>query len=169
MTYQAEVGDRSLELEVRLEGDRAEVTIAGRTPHLDLVPLSATTFSLLIDGQSHYLSIQPDRKDLLVNLRQRTYRVRLRSKLDLTIERLGMQGGGRDSDGQVVAPIPGVITSVAVAEGDEVDKGDQLLVLEAMKMENELLAPFQGTVSTLYVAPGEAVIKGARLVDLKSR
>ena len=169
MILRAELANRSLDLEVRLEGDRAEVTIAGRTPHLDLVPLSATTFSLLIDGQSHYLSIQPEREDLLVNLRQRTYRVRLRSELDLTIERLGMPGGGRGSNGQVVAPIPGIITSVAVAEGDEVDEGDQLLVLEAMKMENELLAPLKGTVSTLHVAPGQAVIKGARLVDLKPR
>ena len=169
MIYRAEIANRNLDLEVRLEGDRTEVTVAGRTPHLDLVPLSAATFSLLIDGQSHLLSIQPGPEGPLVTLRQRTYRVRLRSELDLTIKRLGMQGVGRDSDGQVVAPIPGVITSVAVAEGDEVDEGDQLLVLEAMKMENELLAPLKGTVSALHVAPGETVNKGAHLIDLKPR
>lgn len=169
MIFQAIIGDREIRLNVRQENDRPVVEIEDLAPQLDLVQLSPYSYSLLVDGQSHHLSIRPSRDGYLVDLRRRTYHVRLRSELDLTIERLGMKNTARDHSGQVVAPIPGLITSVSVSEGDQVAAGDQLLVLEAMKMENEIAAPLAGIIKTLHVSPGEAVEKGARLVELKGR
>jgi biotin carboxyl carrier protein len=63
--------------------------------------------------------------------------------------------------------MPGVVKEVRVAEGDAVKEGQALLILEAMKMENEIRAPRDGRVKTLHVAAGDAVDKGARLASLE--
>ena len=66
----------------------------------------------------------------------------------------------------VVAPMPGLIVRVNVAEGDAVQPGQGVIVMEAMKMENELRASAAGTVKAIHVTPGKAVEKGALLVEL---
>ncbi|MCS6845466.1 MAG: biotin/lipoyl-binding protein [Caldilineales bacterium] len=69
-------------------------------------------------------------------------------------------------DGRVKAPIPGLITRVMVSEGQEVVAGQPLLVLEAMKMENEILAPRSGVVQSLNATPGRGVNLGEVLVEI---
>ena len=66
----------------------------------------------------------------------------------------------------VTAPLPGGVVAVKVKAGDAVKAGQQLLIIEAMKMENEVLAPADGTVSAVHVAAGQAVQQGDALVDL---
>jgi len=66
-------------------------------------------------------------------------------------------GGSHAHDGDILAPMPGKVIAVDVAEGDEVTKGQRLLVLEAMKMEHALTAPFDGTVAELGVSEGQQV------------
>ena len=63
--------------------------------------------------------------------------------------------------------MPGVVVSLLVAEGDVVEEGQALLVLEAMKMQNEIAAPTAGEVRHIHVAEGEAVSAGAKLVELE--
>lgn len=70
---------------------------------------------------------------------------------------------------QVRAPMPGLVVRVPVQEGDEVASGTALVVIEAMKMENELKAQVDGTVARVHVAPGARVEKGAVLIDLLPR
>jgi len=70
--------------------------------------------------------------------------------------------------GTVRAPMPGLVVRIEVAEGQQVDAGAGLVVVEAMKMENELRAPRPGMVQTVHVAVGQAVEKGASLVTLAS-
>lgn len=73
----------------------------------------------------------------------------------------------RSGDGRVKAPIPGLITHVRVQVGDSVEAGRALLVLEAMKMENEIRAPRSGTISALHVSPGQTVARNEVLVDIR--
>jgi biotin carboxyl carrier protein len=70
--------------------------------------------------------------------------------------------------GAVLAVMPGSIMRVLVVEGDQVAEGDVLLVLEAMKMENELHAPIAGLVKAIYVEPGQAVEMNAVLVEIEA-
>jgi 3-methylcrotonyl-CoA carboxylase alpha subunit len=80
----------------------------------------------------------------------------------------GHAAHGSVADGQIVAPMPGRIVSVAVSQGEHVEKGQRLLVLEAMKMEQALLAPFDGTVEKLSAIPGAQVSEGSVLALIVS-
>jgi acetyl-CoA/propionyl-CoA carboxylase biotin carboxyl carrier protein len=72
-------------------------------------------------------------------------------------------GGSAAGDGAVVSPMQGIVLKVAVADGDQVEAGQLLCVVEAMKMENEIVAPRVGIVRDLAVAPGLAVASGQRV------
>lgn len=69
-------------------------------------------------------------------------------------------------EGTILAPMPGTITEVKVCQGDTVERGDTLLILEAMKMQNEIKAPFAGIVSAVEVTKGAAVNAGMALMVL---
>lgn len=66
--------------------------------------------------------------------------------------------------GVVIAPIPGVVSDLRVSKGDRVEAGSVLLVLEAMKMENEIYSPSDGVVEEIYVEAGQQVSRGERLI-----
>ncbi len=72
----------------------------------------------------------------------------------------------RSGDGRVKAPIPGLVARVLVAPGDTVSAGQPLLMLEAMKMENEIRAPFDGVVGTVSARVGETVVRGHVLAEI---
>jgi acetyl-CoA/propionyl-CoA carboxylase biotin carboxyl carrier protein len=78
-------------------------------------------------------------------------------------ERLSAHGEGAAADGAVTSPMPGTVTVVQAAVGDEVSAGTPLLVVEAMKMEHVLTAPVAGTVTELGVTAGQTVALDERL------
>ena len=73
----------------------------------------------------------------------------------------------RSGNGRIKAPIPGLITRVLVSEGDEVEIGQPVLVLEAMKMENEIRTPCTGPIKTIHVLPGQSVTRNEVLAEIK--
>ncbi|WP_026628530.1 biotin/lipoyl-containing protein [Dyadobacter alkalitolerans] len=105
------------------------------------------TFHLLINGQH----IHTKAKD----------------ELDLLLEGMGLQNASSAKINNVKAPMPGLIQSVAVAQGDTIQKGDTLLVLVAMKMENTIKSSGNGVVKTLKVAAGEIVEKNQVLLEFQ--
>ena len=114
----------------------------------------------------------PDSNDLEVTIDGRTHRVQVEEEERAAAstppphaaQRSAPQpAGGR---GQIVAPLPGVVLSVAVAPGDAVHTGDTLLILEAMKMENLITADADGVVQTVHVAKGDKVEASQLLVEI---
>ena len=101
---------------------------------------------------------QPPRAHLLVTEHGRSWQV--------TPWRAGSGGAATAGDGAILAPMPGRIIAVAVAQGDKVTKGQKLVTLEAMKMEHGLTAPFNGTVEEMPHAQGAQVQEGALLVRI---
>ena len=81
---------------------------------------------------------------------------------------MGFSGAADTGHNEVRAPMPGLVLDVMVEAGQEVEAGDGLVVLEAMKMENELRAGAAGVVSSIHVAAGDAVGKNAILIELDS-
>lgn len=95
------------------------------------------------------------------------YEVALSNELDLLIGELGFLESLTSISNEMVAPMPGLIVEVMVKPGAEIQKGDGLLVLEAMKMENTLTATRNGMVKNIMVKAGEAVEKGAVMIEFE--
>lgn len=94
-----------------------------------------------------------------------TYEVQSLSEMDEKLEAMGV--GARPASGieTLKAPMPGMVLSIPVQEGQNVKKGDTLVILEAMKMENALKAPHDAVVGTIQAEAGKAVEKGAVLLS----
>ncbi len=99
---------------------------------------------------------------LLVN--KLRFEVQLQDKFDLLLAQMGMDKSATQKIGSLKAPMPGLLIDVKVVEGQTVQKGDTLLVLEAMKMENVLKAPTDAIVKTIKVRKGENVEKNQVLI-----
>jgi biotin carboxyl carrier protein len=156
---------------IEVEVDGEHVTIAGESHHAELSAIPGTPLrQLLLDGRPLTLSIEAlgrggwaiasggERVEMEV-LDERTRHVR-----SLTV-------GGDQRRAAIVlkAPMPGMVVRVQARAGDAVTVGAGLIVLEAMKMENELTAAAPGVVKSVRVAPGEAVEKGQVLVEFEER
>ena len=86
----------------------------------------------------------------------------------LTDEREGERPGRRHDGGALEAPMPGRVASVKAEPGQRVARGDELLIVEAMKMENALRAPRDGVVRAVHVTPGEMVAPGRPLIEIEA-
>lgn len=78
----------------------------------------------------------------------------------------GVRAAALAGDGAITAPMPGLVVAIKVKEGEKVQAGQALLVMEAMKMENAVTAPFTGTVARVFVREGDSIGEGDRLVEL---
>jgi len=141
-----------------------EVFVRGRRVEVDVVTIGQE-LSLCIDGQVVDLVTEGELPDLgAVAFGHRSYvRVvsdRLRAAL------LARGSGGGASEKVVKSPMPGRVVKIMVAEGDEVVAGQGLIIVEAMKMENELKAKAAGTVATVHVKALDTVENGAKLITL---
>ena len=165
-TFVATINGRSQAVEVAESGGRYRVTVGAETLDVDArTPMSGLS-SLLVDGVSHVADVAPGEGGALVDLDGATYRVEVEESARHVIRTRG--GAGAGGAGQTIkAPLPGKVTHVAVAVGDQVRRGDTVVVIEAMKMENEFKAAASGTVTEIRVQPGQAVNAGDVLVVLK--
>ena len=162
--YTVRVGDRTIAVEVDgervfLDGKVVDVQWGGRSGDVRrrlLVAGRSVPFVVDVGGHAHWrLSTDGHRFDVEV-LDERARAVRA----------AGAARGGGSAD-PLRAPMPGRIVRVLVAEGQAVEAGQGLVVMEAMKMENELKATGAGTVAAVRVEPGDRVEKGATLVEMR--
>ncbi len=121
--------------------------------------------SLLIDGKAYEVTVEPDADDWRVQVGIEAMKVRFLDPLRQAEADAGPGAGGRRAGGRetVVSLMPGKVVRVLVKEGDEVQEGQELVVVEAMKMENAVASPRAGKVLELKVQPGEAVESGGTL------
>ena len=122
--------------------------------------------NMLVDNQSWTYAARFENGAAMLSFHEREVRVPIEDERG-RLARLatgGASDGGGDSE--VTSVMPGVVKEVLVGADETVDAGQPLLILEAMKMENEIRAPRQGVVATVHVDAGQAVEKGAQLVSL---
>lgn len=162
--FEAIVDGRPIELVVSDD----EVTVDGRSLHFSHERMSDRQASLLVDGRSYSATVLTDGNGAYtVYLDGTDYEVSLKSDRDLLLERFGLADEAGSGRVEIRAPMPGLVLSLAVSVGDEIDAGSGLLVLEAMKMENELRTERAGVVKAIHAAPGDAVGKNDLLVELE--
>ncbi len=137
---------------------------------LDTVKRSANTYHVLEKNTSFQVKILEknfDKKKYTVNVNGNTYVVSIIDDLDTLINDLGLISKTAHKENEVKAPMPGLIVSVEIEEGQKVKEGDSLLVLEAMKMESTFMSPKEGIVQSISVKKGDTVDKGQVLVRIE--
>ena len=166
MKYFVKVGDA--ELEVLVAGD--SVTVNGETYRASLASVSGTPVSVLRIGDevcrvvSRTAELRGRYTLWLGGFRFETEALDERAR---AIRELTGAAAAAAGPAPVVAPMPGMIVRVQAQIGDRVQPGQGLVVMEAMKMENELRATSAGTIRAVLVQPGTAVEKGAVLLELE--
>ncbi len=163
MKFVATIGDRAETVEVTGTAGRYRLTIGSEVREVDARLLGPGIYSLLIDGVSYVADVTERDGACVVGVADETYVIRVEEEARYAIRTKGGASAGGGSQ-TLTAPLPGKITHVAVKAGDIVALGDTLLVIEAMKMENELRAGAPGTVAEVRVRLGQAVNAGDVLV-----
>ena len=164
MKYVATVGGREHVVEVTAGADgRYRLVIGDREWDVDARLTAQGIYSLLIDHVSHVADVVDADGACLVDVGGETYAITVEEQTRHIIRTKG--GAVQGASGQTLkAPLPGKISRVAVRPGDAVKAGDTLLVIEAMKMENEFRAGAAGTVAEVRVEAGQAVNAGDVLI-----
>jgi pyruvate carboxylase subunit B len=124
-------------------------------------------YSLIVDNSSYEVHVEEREGSYRVLLLGQRFDVRVEDERTRRVARA--RRALRPEKGEqlaITSPIPGLIFDVPVEEGQQVKQGDTLVIVEAMKMENELRAPRDGTIEKKHVAPGDSVDKGAPLITL---
>jgi len=165
MAYEVTVGDAVHRVEARRDGDGWVVTLDGRDVEVDAILPRPGVVHLVRDGESKaaVLTRTASGWDVTMDgVRRRLGVVDERRKALAAITGDGAAGGA-----QIISTsMPGKVVAILVAEGDAVEKGQGVIVIEAMKMENELRAAGPGVVASIPVAVGEAVEGGAELLRI---
>ena len=166
MKYLVEVGGQTIEVE--LDGDR--VRVDGVETVAQLSDLPGTPMALLSIGERTRpvaVTRAGSRGRYTLTLDGRRYDVEALDERTRAIRQLSAATAAPSGPAPLIAPMPGLIVRVNVEPGMEVQPGQGLVVMEAMKMENELRATSAGVVRAVRVTPGTAVERGATLVELE--
>ena len=149
--------ERAGELTVEVDGQPAEVSY-------DEVD-SLGQVALVMNGETYAISIESDGSAGHVAVAGKSFKVELEDERERAAHAADRAGG--KSGGVVESAMPGVVVEVLVAVGDDVEAGQSLLILEAMKMQNEIAAPAAAKVAAVHVEQGAAVGAGEKLVTLE--
>lgn len=136
----------------------------------DLIEVRENTFHIIRHNKGYnatVVSINREEKTLVVNVNGNDYEILVKDKYDLLLQQLGINSNVSSAAQNLKAPMPGLILHIAVREGDAVKKGDALLILEAMKMENVLKSPRDGKVKKVNVVLKQAVEKNQVLLEFE--
>lgn len=169
MRYLIRIGDTVHDIDVQEQGGQVQVTLDGRPVRADLQPAGRDhAYSLLIDGQSWQVFAAGTPPALRLYLDGHQVDTEVLSGAAAQALRSARTEPGTGVTGPLVikAPMPGVVKAVHVKPHDQVEKGQSLLVLEAMKMANDVRAPRAGRVHHVPVAPGQRIAKGDILIEL---
>jgi biotin carboxyl carrier protein len=164
MAFIAKLGDQSYTVEIEENGKSVyRISVDGNEFLVDGKKTGRTNFSLIVDNRSFEIEVDNTDDEYRVLVDGRNYRIHL---VDERRVRVGAAQSGLQLQGRqmVSVPMPGKIIAVLVAIGDAVEMGQGLVIVEAMKMENEVRSPISGEVKEIKVKPGDTVEGGALLV-----
>jgi biotin carboxyl carrier protein len=142
--------------------------VNGKPVKGSLIKINPYQYHLLYNNQSYNVDVikmNSEEKSLLIKINGAKFNIQLRDKYDELLHSLGMDDMTAKKVSDVKAPMPGMVLNVLVQEGMEVKKGDALVVLEAMKMENILKSPGDGIVKKIIASKGKAVEKNEVLIQ----
>lgn len=161
MKYTTIVNNTQFEVEILKDGT---VTVNGKPYEVDFLSLQESLYSMILNSKSYEMAIEEERGAYELSLNGRLYEATVLDQRSLLMAQ--RKGGLTIGSGEVNSPMPGLIVEVLVNVGDKVTQGDTVVILESMKMQNELKAPRDGTVQTVNAEAGQSVEKGNLLINI---
>ena len=156
------------ELEYSIEIiNRNLIIVDGVSYEVDFSSISGQpVYSLLLDGKSFEGYMYPDEDDWEVLLQGSMYTVNVEDERERRLRQALGEGPSQSGEYYLKAPMPGMVVTVPVSEGQQVAKGDVLIILESMKMQNELKSPRDGVISRMRVKEGDSVERKQTLLNV---
>ncbi|HXB12412.1 MAG TPA: biotin/lipoyl-containing protein [Bacteroidia bacterium] len=143
--------------------------VNGKEVVIDAISPAKNTMHLLYNSRSYnveLLEYKQDEKIAVVRVNNCSYEIKLKDETDDLLEKLGI-GQKINKIAQIKAPMPGKVLDILVKAGDTVNKGDSLIILEAMKMENIIKAPGTAVIKKIHATKGKAVEKNQVLIEME--
>jgi biotin carboxyl carrier protein len=162
MKFDVHISGKTRTVELQRDADRWHISLDGNPLDVDTQEIAPNIFSILLRGESHEVRIAPAPDGTLTL--QTGHHELTAEVIDPRAWR-GRRHGAVEAEGrqQIIAPMPGKVVRLLVQPGDKVQAGQGLLVVEAMKMQNEVRSPKTGTVERLLVQEGQPVNAGQSL------
>jgi biotin carboxyl carrier protein len=162
--YQVTIGDNTYDLRLRAD----HVMIGETEKNLSFEPVDHGSWLLSLDGRSYRIQLEERTNQLSLSVNGQAFDVLVKSELDLLMEKYGMAETIDAAAREVRAPMPGLVLRMMAEPGLRVEAGDGLVVLEAMKMENEIRASRGGTIKAVHASEGTPVSKNALLIEFEA-
>jgi len=137
---------------------------------LDAVSIGKNQFHILdqnLPYVAEFVSSQFNQKKYSIKVNNTTYKVVISNPLDTLINDLGFEVGRAQQINAIKAPMPGLILEINVVVGQTVKENEPLLILTAMKMENNFLSPREGVIKNIAISVGDSVVKGDLLIEFE--
>ncbi|HQV78356.1 MAG TPA: acetyl-CoA carboxylase biotin carboxyl carrier protein subunit [Chitinophagales bacterium] len=153
-----------------IELDNQQIKIDGNPTDIDLVKLLDNKFHILQNHKTYNLEVihaDYTTKRFSIKVNNNIYDLNLQNELDALLDKMGMSVADSDKMDNVKAPMPGLVLDILVEKGQSIQKGDNLLVLEAMKMENIIKASGSGVIKDIKVNKKDAVEKNQLLIEME--
>lgn len=158
--YKLKINNKS---EYKVEKTSGKLLINDKEINADIQQLNDATYHIINDLKSYnaeVVSFDKAAKTAQIKVNGNLYTVTAQDQFDILLDQLGMSALNANKISDIKAPMPGLVLKLFVSEGSHVKKGDNLFVLEAMKMENIIKSPADATVKTVKIKPGHKVEKG---------
>ncbi len=164
MKYITTIDDKQYTVDVINE---RHVSVNGKIIEVDFHTVSGQpVYSMISNGKSYEAYVYPEDKDWQVLLHGRLYQATVEDEREQRIRLAAGAGTAQGGEFHLKAPMPGLVVAIPVEEGQAVKKGEVLVILESMKMQNELKSPRDGVVQRIKVQPGESVDQRASLLSV---
>lgn len=161
-------GEKEYKTEITQHNDFIEGMINDELFSGNIIKIREGVYHLIINNSSYNLELVkhiPEEKKMIVKVNNTSYTIDIRDKYDDLLHAMGLDNMLTKKVNDMKAPMPGMVLNILVAEGQEVKKGDAIIVLEAMKMENVLKSPTDGIIKKIVVKKGMAVEKNQLLIQ----
>ena len=161
MKYVTIINDQQYEIEIDNDG---AVLVNGEVRDVDFLNLGGSLYSVITENKSLEAVIDDDEGKIAVMMSGRLFEAQVLDERAMLL--MQRRGGQVARSGEVHAPMPGLIVEVTAAIDQAVTQGDTVIILESMKMQNELKSPADGVVRSIHVSAGQAVNKNDLLLEI---
>jgi biotin carboxyl carrier protein len=163
--YTAKVNDK----EFHIEYDDKHQTLDGKKYDADVLELKNGKFHVIRDNRSfevEIINVNREGKTVTIKVDNTIFAVSVKDKYDALLQEIGIDAADSKKVNDIKAPMPGMVLKVMVESGQKIQKGDAIVILEAMKMENILKAPSDGVIKKIHILKGDKVEKNQVLINL---